>query len=464
MSSTVGAGPARLDAAGAERPVRARAGSAYAVVVAASALLFIFPAEVALVGPLKGNGGFVRLLGLTAFVMCLARLLHHRPLRPRPVVAVAVIFLAVAVFNWGWANTRPLLAEESASATRFVLLVASGTGLTLLLAISANTRERVNTVLGCLVFGGAFSAFVGMLQVAGIVDVWADVVTLPGMTTIASPMTLSDRSGLTRAYGTTSHPIEYAVCLSMLLPLGIHMARFSSTARRRTFALAAVVLMLLGMPLGISRAGLLALIVSLLIYSLFLSPLDRVTLLLATLLAGAAAVVAAPNVSGAFRQAIFGAADDRSIEGRLNDYPRLIAAWESSPWVGVGPGGARVEGIIDVITDNQWLATLAGYGIVGVFGLAVWFFGGACVAAGRASSAPRGSWERSLGGAVTAGLIAAGISAGTFDFLAFQSGTFLVFVLLGVLGATWATSSTPRLHGTGDVHAAPGRGTQNAGE
>ncbi|WP_221654687.1 O-antigen ligase family protein [Actinotalea ferrariae] len=408
------------------------------VLVAAFAVYLVLPGELALVGPLRSNGSPLRLLGLLALFLVLAGFLRaDTRLRARPVAWVAVAYLGFAIVAWTTANTRLLSADQSAQMDRSVLIVLSGVGITLLGAVVVRDLRDAHRLVGWLAAGAVLCAVVGGLQFAGVIDKWADIVELPFMTTVVSPMGVVDRLGLNRVPGTTSSPLEYSVVLAVLLPLLVHLVLHAGSVGARRAAGAAAAVVMLALPLGFSRSGLLTLAVTVLVLLVFLLPVHRLTVLLTLAFAAAGAVVAAPQIIGVFRELITGAQDDLSIRGRLVDYPEAFERFEQAPWWGNGPSDAP---LMENILDNQWLVTLVRDGLVGVLGLAILILGGAALAAWSAGRAAPGSPARTFNGALCAGLLGTAVAAGTFDLLAFQQATFAVFLLLALVGVGVAHS------------------------
>ena len=410
----------------------ARAPAPYGVLVVAYALFFVLPGELAFVGPLRSNGTPLRLLGLVAFLLVLAGFLRVEERRwPRPVAAILVAFLAFTIFAWGTAHLRSLSDLESAQIDRSVLIVVSGTGLALLAASVVHDLRRAHVLAGLLTAGAVLSVTVGALQFVGIINTWADVIGLPFMTTVVPSMGVVGRLGFNRVAGTTASPLEYSVVLAIVLPLIIHLALHAASRAGRLGARASVVVVLLGLPIGFSRSGLVTLLVVLIVMLPFLGRAQRWTLGVASATIVLAGFAAAPDITRGFVELVVNSESDNSIEGRLVDYPTVLRLFGESPWIGNGPRFARD---LSSVLDNQWLGTLVQDGVVGVLGLILLLGGGAALAAWSASRHPRSSPERSFNGALCAGLLGVAAAAGTFDVLSFQQATFIAFLLLGLVG------------------------------
>lgn len=410
------------------------------------AVLFLFPTEVVLAGPLKSNGAPVRLIGLLAlFLVALGFLVRRRTsareATANPIVVVLVLYAAQSVFSYGLTAGRTLSTAQAASALRALLIVLAACGIALYMTQSVKTLRHTRLVVGVLLAGSVLNAAVGLLQAAGASIRWAYVVLVPGMAFTSPPGGLRERDGFIRAIGTTSHPIEFAVCLAVSLPLAIHLARFAATNNGRVAARFAGLAILAAVPFALSRSGLICILIGLLVYLPFATVGQRGLMLLGAVVAPALAVTAAPEIVAVI-QRLFGylsldGSDDNSITGRLDDYPIIQRVFESSPWLGGNTG------ITDLILDNQWLSFLASGGLVAVLAYAmifvvpIWF----CVRSARYR--PRSRQRSSLAGAIAAGLAASAFSSLTLDSLFFQQSWMLVFVLIALSSVVRADALDP---------------------
>ena len=424
------------------------AGPPAALAVVFCALLFVFPSEVVLAGPLKSNGSPGRLLGFAALALVALGLVRGagRPTQARrvdPVVVVVLLFLAQALFSYGVEAGRTLDAVAAATSLRYVLVLTAGVGIALLVAVAVPDLAGARRLLGWLLAGSVLNAGVGLVQAVGVDLSWADVVRVPGMAFTSNPGILRERLQFVRVLGTTSHPIEFAVCLAVTLPLAIHLARFARSPGARAAAAAAAGMIALAVPFALSRSGLLCIAVGLLLYVPFATRVQRWAVLAGVVLAPALAVLAVPKVVDAFVQLFSGvatdeAAADDSISGRLADYVGVREVFARSPWV----GGVLTSG--DGVLDNQWLGFLVRGGVVSVLGFATVLLVPALCAVASARVHPRDPERSSLAGAVLAGLVASGVAASTFDTLAFQQSALLVFLLVGLASVVVRSSrSTP---------------------
>jgi hypothetical protein len=250
------------------------------------------------------------------------------------------------------------------------------------------------------------------------------------------------REGMVRVLGTTSHPIEFAVCLAVSIPLGLHMSRFARTRGGRTAARVATGLILLALPFALSRSGVLCILIAVLVYLPFAPGTQRATMLVGAITAPALAVVLAPQIVDAFG-ALFSAislsgSSDNSITGRTNDYPIVDAVFQASPLL--GGGSTQVAGLV---LDNQWLSFLVSGGLVAALGYLALFAVPIWFNIRSARSRPRSAARRSLAGALAGGLAASAFSSLTLDTLFFQQSMMLIFVLVGLSSAVYQEAACP---------------------
>lgn len=416
--------PPPLDGGG--RRLRVRKEAASLSLLFAAVLLF-FPSEVVVAGPLMSNGAPARLIGTVALLLLAADLLNFRKARTTAVsspVVLLLVYLVGALFLYGWSAFRG--DDDSAESMRTLLFAVSSCGIGVYTAVRVRTLATAHRIIGWVVAGCVLSALVGIVQALGAPLIWADVVTLPGMSTAGNSQGLGFRNGMVRIFGTAGHPIEFAVILGCCLPLAIHLGRHSATALARRASYTAAAVMALALPFALSRGGLICIALSMLIFLSMQGWRTRVVTGVAGLVAVAAAYVAVPSTYQAVEALFSNAADDPSVTGRLDDYPLVDAAFNASPWLGGAP-------LPDLYLDNQWLVTLTQDGLVGVVFLAALFVVPtlSLVKAARTfrTSDPL---RASLAAALAGGVVAIGFSGTVFDLLFFAQVSLLLFLIIGL--------------------------------
>src|SRR5262249_38246197 len=182
---------------------------------------------------------------------------------PQPLRIVIFFFLWSAAVSWALAYLRPLPAVEQRQALIGFLMLASACGIALLAADGIRSRSRLDDLMRWLVVGASLVAVVAIVQFVPGVD-FSRYLHPPGLATTGAGEAFIDiRSGLRRVQGTTGHPIELAVLEAAVLPIALHVARHQagSTGWRHRVWWVCVGLLLVAVPLTISRAGVVGLAV-----------------------------------------------------------------------------------------------------------------------------------------------------------------------------------------------------------
>lgn len=422
ISAPAGTRPLVTASAATLRPRRARV----VLVQLFAAVLLIFPSAVALAGPLRSNGAPARLVGLGMMTLLILRMLRpdrdRTPVRVQPVVVVLLLFLVSELFFFGW---RSLSTEDPAGVLRELLFSVAACGVALFAALRVRTVASVHRVVAVLLAGCVLSVLVGLGQVASIPARWVDLVTLPGFTQVTTTTGNQARLGLVRVLGTASHPIEYSVVLGACLPLALHLVLHAGSHGARRCAMVATGLIALGLPLALSRGGLLCIALSMLIFLAVQRWTVRLGALLMGVAAAALAFLFAPSLASALVRLFVDSGQDQSIAGRTSDYPIVAAAFEASPWL----GGA----LPPTLLDNEWLNLLGERGMAGV---AAFLLLVALPLAGLLATTWRlrggDPVRRSLAAALAGAVAAIAVSGAFFDLLSFGQAALLLFLLIGL--------------------------------
>lgn len=393
--------------------------------------LFAIPANLVL-GPLGAAGR----PGLVFGAICGWWWFHDRLLPEsrvarsvQPVRTLGLLFLGSMLASYGAAFARPIDGLEASAANRGALAFIGLIGVLLLAVDGIADRERLDTFLRRLSIAGAGLALIGLLQFLGI-DV-SGAFDLPLFIDHGGFQEVQTRSGLRRVAGTAAHPIEFGVVLALVFPIAVHYAMYAR--RFRTAAWLPVLLIAMAIPMAVSRSGTLALAVT--FGAMWLSWPNRrrmVAVGVAVVLAGAMRFVI-PGLLGTIKSLFTNLGNDDSVAGRTSDYEMVGRFLADSPFVGRGVGTLLPDRYI--LLDNQYLGTLIEMGIVGTVVLIGLFVVGFFCARG----ARRGADDetRSLGQALAGSVLAAAVTAGTFDLLGFTMVAGLTMVLVGCSGALW---------------------------
>jgi hypothetical protein len=249
------------------------------------------------------------------------------------------------------------------------------------------------------------------------------------------------RLGLTRAAGSSAHPIELGVLLAMMLPLGLALT--FSAGRRWAIPTGVVAV---GVMASVSRTPLIALLVAGLVL-LRLQPTDvkrlvplLVPLVVVVKLALPGSIATVKNLffpeGGliAEHERLGKEADPLLAGGRIRLLRPSLEEASRKPLLGEGYA-TRQTGFDNPlrnapILDDQWLGTLLEAGVIGVIGWATLFVM-AVAGLGRASRRRAGpdGWLPAGFAAAIAGFA---VAMFTFDALSFSQVTFVLWVLLGL--------------------------------
>jgi O-antigen ligase len=390
------------------------------------------------IGPLGAAGRPASVLGLVALWWWLhTRLLEDGGVARgfQPVRLATLLLLAALLLSEISAFTRPGAGIEISSVDRGILFALGLCGALLLAADGIDGRERLDVLLRRVVAGATFVAGIGLLQFFVGVDL-SGVFDIPGLAELDALQGIQNRSDFNRVAATATHPIEFGVVLAMVFPIAVHYALQSRRLRDWT----AVGIIALGIPMSVSRAGILALGVSALCMW-FTWPRSRKinSAVIAVVFTGLVRL-AVPGLVGTLRSLFTNIFLDDSVEGRTSDYPRVGGYIVDSPFIGRGFGTFTPDRYL--VLDNQYLGMLIETGIVGAVAFLGLLVTGICVA--RGSRIGGDDATRSLGQALAAAIAACMVAAVTFDLMGFGMVTMLLFLLIGCAGALWRLTERER--------------------
>lgn len=409
-------------------------------IVALPIVTLVVPATLVFSGPLRSNGWPARLLvfwiaGSVVLGWIVRRRIekpaHHNRGGVAPIEVGSWLLLLGLATSLAAAGTRQLTELESAGAVRFALVMIPLAILTIGISTLATSR-RCDHILAGLLVGAAIGAIIGIGQFVTPFQ-WDEVLRVPGLEAADSGGTGS-RGGFQRIQGATAHPIEFGVISGAALPLGVHFSRFARTLHQRILAIAATALLIISIPLSVSRSGVLVAILAIGLYSLSLSRRQRLAVLVFAAAGLAVFRAAVPGLLGTVLAIFRGASSDDSITGRTEDYAAINELWQAQPWIGFGLGTFRPEEYF--FLDNQYLMSLVEGGIT-LLAFTILFFSLSAASARGAARRARDPEELSRALAVMAALVAIALSGFFFDLFSFDQVTIMTFLLAGVAGALW---------------------------
>ncbi|MGO4535824.1 O-antigen ligase family protein [Leifsonia sp. 2MCAF36] len=395
------------------------------------AALMLIPANLT-VSALGSVGTPALLLGLCGLVVWLGGQMNRSrsTLSPSQPVRRATFLLMIAAFaSYIAATAHPIGITELSAADRGILLIVSWVGIVLLASDGFSSLFKLETTLRFLVFTGGLVAVLGLVQFA-TGQALIDSIQIPGLSPHAMVLSVNDRSGFNRVAGTATHPIEFGVVLSMMLPLALHFA-FADTHRGWFLRWFPVVAIAFAIPISVSRSAIVATAAALII----LLPTWPVTRRRISYLAIVGLIgvvyVSVPGMLGAITKLFTGIGTDTSAASRTDSYALAWTYIERSPVLGRGLLTFLPE---YRILDNQYLGLLIEVGIIGTAAFIGLVITGLVVAfTVRKSSADPA--VRSIAISLVAFVVAGACGFATFDAFTFPQVSDLLFLALGLIGA-----------------------------
>lgn len=356
----------------------------------------------------------------------------------QPVSIAMLGWIIIMLVVYVHAMTSPIPYDEISPADSGMLKLVGMAGVLLLSNDGILSIDRHRTVIRRLVIGVGIVALLGLVQYA-TKQLLVDRIQIPGLTSSAADLSLAQRSGLIRPSGTSTHPIEYGVVLTMVLPLAVVYA-MKAPANRLLYRV------LLGgvtfaVFLSISRSALVCAAVGVAVLAVSWSVAAR---LKALLLVGAAMIVVylmSPGVLGTIGNLFSGASEDPSIASRTGSFDIAGQFVSASPWLGRGFGTFLPK---YWILDNGYLGLLIEGGVVGLVGLLVVILS-AIWAATQARKIARDDFDKALAQALVASIAAGACGLAFFDTFAFPQSAGAFFLLLGLAGASLRLNLSDRV-------------------
>ena len=408
--------------------------------------------------PLVGGLGLRPYQLLTiALGLALVRSFHRgRPLRAgHPALLVgllALVGVASAVDNLERLSDGAYL-----SAIRLIVTLTLYLVLAVAVAAVACTRGRRRFVLGVLTTLVAVTAIFAIRE-SVTEQPFRLQPTPPGLTEErdpnlpdgATPTTII-RNDVARPAGLAANPLELSAVMSLAAPFSVYLALSSRRWLGRLWFLGCTLLIGLGIVLSISRTGVLASAVMLLVA--LVVNVRRPRVLLVGLVAVAAlgftvARLVPSSVESLTAQFAKNGNTDPSLATRLQDYEELDDLLGPHPWLGRGPQAITTYVSRDgteMILDNQYLLTIAETGVVGLLAMVVILVSTAATAGRRIRDGdPR---ERGLFTAVLGATVAFAVMSATFDVLRFNQASALFMIVVGLAATPVPLASTahPRI-------------------
>lgn len=354
------------------------------------------------------------------------------PARQQPLRVALFLNAWYATASYAVGTTRSLTPLESTGAVRSVLTTLTLTALALLVLDGSSNLHRVEVLMRRVVIAGTVLACYGILQ---FVTHRSLIVGFPGLTWNNEQWGVGIRSNFARPYGTSLHPIEFSVVLAALFPLAIHFAMTAAPGRPRRRAVTSAILIGLGVPLSISRSGLVVLVVALLVLGATWTWRQRLNAVVITCVAVPVLWLGVPGLVGTLRGMFTNTATDPSIQARLDRVPRVMEHIRERPWFGRGTGTWNIEDYF--LIDNEIYVSTIELGLVGM-GVLLLLVVTAILTGMWVAHVP-GARAQDVGmtRALTAGVAGITVSLATFDAFHYHMLTGVLFLSIGTIGAVY---------------------------
>ena len=338
-----------------------------------------------------------------------------------------LLFSVLTVLAYTITMVTPNLESAVSAADRRMAATVCGVAAALLALDGLASRAAIERVLSALAWAGGVMAAIGILQYGIGWDV-ARELRLPGFGSTGPVSFIHSRGGQTRVAGTTRHPIEFGILCAVLLPVALHLATHSRQPRDRRYSAIAAALLAIGLPMGLSRASVLAALAAMAVLVWLLPRARRRRLLSIGLAATAAFVVVLPNLARTLRDLFTTDLAEGSNAARAASAQIAIEHWQEAPLLGQGLGTLG-----NVIVDNQYLLTLAEMGIIGLVGVVALWLG--VVRAVRDARRVGDPESRDLGATLLAMIAAIAVASGGFATLGQGTALGLTLFVVGLAGA-----------------------------
>jgi len=429
-------GPPPRDWWSARRPF-----DAVAVLTVLLGLVLFIPSPL-IVRPLGAVGTPTNLCGLGLLIWWgLAKVgSGHGIARGRQPLLIALFLVLVSLLASliGFAQ-RYTIGAEKTGAVRGLLAFAALAGVALFAADGITDVGRVRVLLRRIVGGVSIVAVVGIVEFLSGFNP-AQALAVPGL---GRNIDLPDQGRLLflRVQSTALHPIELGAVLGLTLPLAVELA-LCAEGRRRILAWVQVALIGAVLPMTLSRTGVIAATIGLLVVAWHWNARRKLLALgaVAGFVAGLRLLL--PAMIDGLATTLVTVGEDESTTGRIGDYEVAAQLFLEHPWV--GRGLSTLHPATGRIFDNQYLYAATETGAVGLATILVLFL--TVLAMTRFVRHRTADPDiRAVAQALTGTTAALAVVYATADMASFAIAMTLFFLLAGVTGALWRLTATPSL-------------------
>jgi O-antigen ligase/polysaccharide polymerase Wzy-like membrane protein len=376
-------------------------------------------------------------------VWCLSRT-HPRLAThgPQPLRWAVFFFFTSVLASYASGLMRGMSSIEDNAAVRAIIGTFALVGIMLALADGVHQRERIDSIIRVMLVGGAIIGIIGIMQAVLLFDI-TQYIQIPGLVYHGNLNGLEARGSLYRVASTTGHYIEFSTVMALLLPFAVHMARFSPSRPMRQWCGIAGAVMFLALPIALSRTGIVALAVALIVMVPAWSWRMRFNLVVPSIGLLIVLIFAMPGLLGTLLGLFDNWDNDASVQGRDEDWGLIVErGWLDGHWI-FGRGQGTFIPTEYTWLDNQWLQQLVGGGIVGVAALASLHLAAIVVSAIAYRRATQLADRHLCACLIAAQMVAIGVGF-TFDSLGFRTYAFFIAVLTGLAGAMWRITTKPK--------------------
>lgn len=354
---------------------------------------------------------------------------------PQPLRWAGGVYLSAVLLAYAAGTLRGLPALEAGGADRALIATVIFLGVAIACADGVRNRARLDDVMRMVVWLGAVMGLIGLVQFTFRFNL-VDLIDVPGLVSRrGEAIGFRERGGdFIRVASTANHYIEFSTVMAMSVPIAIHHARFGLNRLTRQLAAIAAVIMVAAIPVTLSRSGMLALLVGMVVLAPFWNWRTRLNIATIGMTVIVAIMFIRPGLLGTIRSLFTQTENDPSIESRTEARSDAFAYFAERPLFGRGPG-TFIPSIYRYL-DNEWLMHLVTTGLVGTAALAAWHVTALILAVIAYRRASR-EHDRHLCASLIAVQVMAMLAAGTFDAMSFSTHTTLLAVLTGAAGAMW---------------------------
>ncbi|MCC4908024.1 O-antigen ligase [Microbacterium sp. cx-59] len=403
-------------------------------------LLYGFPSNLAL----SFLGSYGRPQFLWGLVLLLWWVLSRfqPPTLPRsvsqPVRLALCVLLVVFLLSFAQAMLRGQPADQISPAVSSLARLLSWTGVALVAMDGIRTMDELMTLVRRVALAGGLVAALGLLQFATDQPIIDFLSGLPGFSGDAGG--IDSRGGFIRASGTATHPLEYAIAISVALPLAVASAIIGDHGHKRLRWWLPVMTVAMASFLAVSRSAVIGFIVATVAVIPGLPRRFRGVVMVVVVTAFVGAMLTVPGLYGTIVGMFLGIGTDTSTQSRtvaLDLAPQFLA---SSPLLGAGTGTflPRYR-----IFDNEWIHTAVEVGILGVAALAA-LFAVAIWSAWRASRESSLEDLQVVGRCLAACVVTIAVLFSLFDAFAFPMAPGTAFLIFGLCAAARTVGRSDR--------------------